>query len=329
MDSTYSDLEEPGDPTASESAADWVGPTPGGSVLLHVQLRRNLLRPAWAGLCGALASGGLAWGSEPLLRLGLLLFLVDLLWGGLWSALASTDWSNPLRHWQRWRHGQPASSIPYATPSGPAGRLAETQGQLKSWWDAELGLTRGSILVGLGSTLALSLLLSALLGNRLLLLTLAAISLSQLVFVLTGGDGRPVPAVQAVLEMGLAWLAGHVLFEPVSASSLSLALLYSLTYAGGLGLMLDQSGLGLWNLGQLGAVVVMVLLRQPWLAGVAGMLWLVQAFPQAGVLDVVQWAREAGEPKERQALAIRYLRYAQPWLMVAMLLAAVAVAVST
>lgn len=329
MDSTYSDLEGQLDPPPVENTLGHAGPIPGGSVLFHAQLRRNLFRPAWAALCGALASGGLAFESEPLLRLGLMLFLVDLLWGGLWSALASTDWANPLRHWRNWRHGQPAHFIPYAAPEGPAGRLAETQGQLKSWWSVELGMTRGSILAGLVLTLALSLLLSAMLGDRLLLLTLAAISLSQLVFVLTSGDARPLPEIQAVLEVGLAWLAGHVLFEPVSNPSLFLALFYTLAYAGGLGLVAGKGGLTLWNLGQAGAIVTLIALRQPWLAGVAGMSFIVQAVPQAEVADRIHWAHETGEPEEADSLTLAYLRYAQPWLMVAMLLAGIAAAAST
>jgi hypothetical protein len=64
----------------------------GSPIRIQVWLHFGLLRPAWAGFCGALASGELTASTEPLLRLALLAFLVAVAWGGLWSALAATDW---------------------------------------------------------------------------------------------------------------------------------------------------------------------------------------------------------------------------------------------
>jgi hypothetical protein len=76
------------------------GPDLGSPIRLQVWPRQGLLRPAWAALCGALASGSFTLALEPLLQLTLLVFLVDVVWGGLWSALAATDWATPLRRWQ-------------------------------------------------------------------------------------------------------------------------------------------------------------------------------------------------------------------------------------
>jgi hypothetical protein len=203
-------------------------------VRFQVWLRRGLLGPAWAALCGALASGGLTLTTEPLLRLGLLALLVEVVWGGLWSALAATDWATPLRHWQEWRRSLPVSVLPYTAPGAPAGRLARTWGHLRSWWGELLRPTLGPTLAGLAVLLPLALIVASLLGARLLLVTLCAVTLLQFIVARTGGDARPLPSSQALFEIALPWLAGHVLFDLPTTSSILLALSYSLAYAGGL-----------------------------------------------------------------------------------------------
>jgi len=316
------------DPFASDSPAAYQADQPREETVLgahasalgspnrfQVWLRHGLLRPAWAALCGALASGGLTLSTEPLLRLGLLILLVDVIWGGLWSGWVMTDWATPLRQWRSWRSGSPVRLLSSASPDAPAGRLARTCGQLRSWW-AELGQPAlGPTLAGLMMLLPLALVGGGVLGVRPLLVTLAAIILLQSVFVRTGGDGRPVVGPRALFEITLPWLAGHALFATPSLSSTLLALAYGLSYAGALRMAQDRPGLTRWNLGQGAALIVLVALRQPAAATVAGLFFVGQALFQPGLFD-------AETDEVMPDAADRFLRIAQPWLMAAMLAAA-------
>lgn len=290
-------------------------PILGNPVRFQVWLRRGLLRPAWVALCGALASGGLTLEAEPLLQLALLAFLADVVWGGLWLALAGTDWATALRHWQNWDQGSPLRLLPYTLPEGPAGRLARTCGHLRSWWKSLLQPTLGPTLSGLALLLPLALVVAGMLGVRPLLLTLAAITLLQFVIAWSGGDARPAPGPQALFEIALPWLAGHALFEQLTAPSVLLALGYALTYAGGLRLVQDRPGLAYWNLGQVSAAIVLLAGHHPLAAGAAGLLLIGQVMAQPGLFDI--------ETEEIALAAVApFLRFTQPWLMAAMLVAA-------
>jgi hypothetical protein len=287
----------------------------GSSIRFQVWRRRGLVRPAWAALCGALAAGGLSGSVQPWLHLALLAFLVDGIWGGLWSALIVTDWATPLRRWRDWQTGEPAHFLPYAAPDGPAGRLARTWGQLRCWWRETQILTLEPTLSGLLLLLPLALVIAGVLGARPFMATLMALALLQFSFLQTGGAPRAVPWMQALFEIALPWVAGHALFGPPTAPSLLLALAFSVTYAGGLRLAGGKSGLIHWNLGQMAAAVVLVLWHAPLAAGITGLLCIVGAIPQPGLLD------PAAEEIETCATP-RFLRLAQFWLLAAMLVAA-------
>jgi hypothetical protein len=290
-------------------------PDLGSQIRFQVWLRQGWLRPAWSALCGAVASGRLTLSTEPLLQLALLIFLVDVIWGGLWSGLVATDWATPLQRWRTWRRGQPSRLLPYSAPDGPAGRLARTWGQLRSWWHELARPVLGPTLAGLGLLLPLAVVMAAVLGVLTLLITLAAITLVELIFAWTGGDARPVPGPQALFEITLPWLAGHTLFALPANGSTLLALSYALSYAGALRMLQNQSGLARWNAGQIFAIGVLVALRQPLMAGLAGLLFLVQELVEPGLLD-----EETGRVVPEAAA--RFLRSMQPWLMAGMLVAA-------
>lgn len=290
-------------------------PDLGSPIRVQVWFRRGLLGPIWAALCGALASGAVTLSAEPLLRLALLALLVDVVWGGLWSALMASDWATSLGRWQNWRRGTPVRLLPHTSPDGPAGRLARRLGHLRSWWTEAAGPTLGPTLAGLALLLPLALVMAGVLGVRPLLVTLLAITLLQFIFAWTGGDTRPMPGPQALFEITLPWLAGHVLFDLPTLPSLALALAYGLSYAGGLRLAQGWAGLARWNLGQVSALVVLVATRQPTAAGIVGLCFMGQAMLQPGLID-----EETDQIDPRAAL--RLLRWAQPWLMAAMLVAA-------
>jgi hypothetical protein len=290
-------------------------PDLGSPIHFRVWLRRGTLRPAWAALCGALASGSLASSTTSLLRLALLILLVDVVWGGLWAGLAATDWATSLRRWQSWRHGQPVRFLPYTSSNATAGRLARTWGHLRSWWTESGRPVLGPTVSGLVVLLPLALVIAGVLGARPLLATLAAITLLQFVFAWTGGSAQPVPGPQALFEIALPWLAAHALFDLPSLPSVLLGLAYAVSYAGGLRLVQGWPGLARWNLGQVIAVAVLVAVRQPLPAGIAGLLFVGQLIVQPGLFD-------ADTAKIPPVASASFLRFAQLWLMVVMLVAA-------
>jgi hypothetical protein len=205
--------------------------------------------------------------------------------------------------------------LPYTSADANAGRLARTWGQLRSWW-TELGRpVLGPTVSGLVVLLPLALVIAGVLGARPLLATLVAITLLQFVFAWTGGSAQPVPGPQALFEIALPWLAAHALFDLPSLPSVLLGLAYGVSYAGGLRLVQGWPGLVRWNLGQVIAVVVLVAVRQPLAAGIAGLLFFGQLIVQPGLFDA--------ETEETDPVAASsFLRFAQLWLMVVMLVAA-------
>jgi hypothetical protein len=152
--------------------------------------------------------------------------------------------------------------------------------------------------------------LAVLLPNRLGPLYGALLALLGL-GVLERRRGRDPLALQALTRVGLSWLAGHAAFGELGAASLGLALCFSLAAWGDLRV---GAGLarGFWLLdgGQVVGVAVLLWLRQPVAAGVAGLLLFGQIAMQPSLYH--------GDPSARASIA----RWTWPWLMAAMLVSA-------
>ena len=127
---------------------------------LEVRMTRPLtwLGPAWAALCGALASGWLTLSGQNLLFLLIVLFLADALWGTLWHLIADRDWlvSSVNQHPQ----AQEASLtvLPYTAPGSPSHRISNRLGRKLAWWRAVFWPRQGSAFVGLVVALPLKML---------------------------------------------------------------------------------------------------------------------------------------------------------------------------
>ncbi len=264
--------------------------------------RLSWLVPAWAILCGAVASGAIAPTLPHIGRLLLVAALVEAGWGTLWEALGTTDWATPLRRWRNWRLGEAGVTLPYARPDSPAGRVAVGLAQLRSWGETLFMPMAGRELGAVIAGLALTLLLAFALGNEMIVLTVAGLALMQLALLLDRGQGQADARWDGLLRLGLPWLAGHVAFAPLSPVSLLLAALFAVAIADGEQLY----GRVAWLVGQLAAALFFVVLHRP-LAALFMSLLLV---PQ--VLLVVP-------PTHR-----RWQRSAWPWLAAGMLLAALA-----
>lgn len=286
-------------------------PVSGGLIRLQTRLTGPTvwLAPAWAVLCGIIASGGFGWRGADWLRLALVILLVDGGWGTLWSALGNTDWATPLRRWRNWRFGDPIPAPPYTLPGTPGDVASHWLGQLRAWGRNVLWPTCGPALTAIAVALPVTAILATLLGTELLLLSGAALAVMQLGVAWNGGKGVVAPGWDAIVTITLSWLAGHLAFGLPSIPSALLALAFTMAWGGG---WQAESAWGrAANVGgQFLVMAFLVALHRPLAAGVQALLLVPQAALLAwlGRGPSVSW----------------YVRYARPWLMAAMLVAALA-----
>lgn len=268
------------------------------------------LGPTWAVLCGVVASAAFTWQMDSWIRLALLLLLVDAGWGSLWAALGASNWAAPLRSWRRWSKNKPTAALPYTRPDAPGGRLRRFLGRLRAWSGEVLWPRCGPALLTILAALPVTALLAALLGLDLLLLTAAALAVMQL-GALSKRDDTPVPpGWDAIVAVALPWLAGHVAFGPPTLRSAGFATLFALAW-GQAWSIASRWGRVLTITSQLLTAGILIALRRPFAAG-ALLLILV---PQSGLLP---WAGPRRQPNW-------YVRHARPWMMAAMMIAALAV----
>lgn len=285
-----------------------------------IGLQGRLARPfwgvmgLWAVLCGTLASNRLRWEGEELLSLALVLLLADLGWGSLWDLIAGTDWfhlmargwcpDEPVAHPASW------TALPYTQPDAPSGRFARGFTRLGGWWRGTFWPVAGPALLGALAAAVLTAVLSLLLPVRLRSLNAMLVALLGLGLV-QRCRGRDALAGEALVLVGLCWLAGHMVLVDVEWPSLALALSFALAVWGGLRVARGLRG-GLWllNGGQAAGVALLAGLKQPLAAGVVGLLFFGQVALQPSL-------RYGGEPA-------RVFHRAWPWLMAAMLVAALA-----
>jgi len=286
----------------------------GPMMKLEVRVTRPLtwLGPAWAALCGAMASGWLTLSGENLLFLLIVLFLADALWGTLWHLIAERKWL-VSSNWPSQTQEASLTALPYTAPGSPSHRIFNRLGRKLAWWRAVFWPRQGPAFVGFVVALPLILILAIILGQRVIILTSASLAIMVLALLRARRHGAPPLSLRAILEMGLAWLAGHIAFGPLTLWSFLLAAFYTVAYHSCLKLARNSGKLSLilLKVSQAAAIALLIFLRQPVVAGVMGLLLLPQMLlqPFLGQGQVELW----------------YLRRTRPFLMAGMLLAALAV----
>ncbi len=269
---------------------------------------------AGATCCGALAANRLHWQGEDLLVLGLVLLLTVLAWGSLWNVGTGTLWFHSLARGRLPAHPVSLPALPYTLPGSPGGRLLRGLEGLVAWWRGAFWPAAGAAFAGLLTAAALTVLLSLLLPGWLRPLYAALVALVGLGIV-QRQRGRDLLAGQSLLHVGLSWLAGHAAFARPGLASVSLALAFTVAVVGVLQVAQGLAG-GFWLLnGAIGAVMVMlVALEHPLAAGVVGLILFGQV--------ALQLSLRVGDGVAR----VGFGRRTWPWLMAAMLTAALAVA---
>lgn len=283
-----------------------------------IGLQGCLARPAWGGIgllaviSGGLAANALRLDSEGLLTLLLVLLLTNLGWGTFWNLVVVEDWFHFLA--RGWPPEQPATvpALPYTQPTALGGRIARWLGRWLGWWRESLVPEKHLALVALVITVVLTVILTLTLPVRLMPLSAAVIALIGIALA-QRLRGRSPLAATALLQVGLGWMAGHLAFSEMTVSSWGMAFCFSLAVLGILRAAEDQ-GAGLWlqDGSQIVIVVLLIVLEQPVAAGLAGLFLLGQIVLQPGL-------HISGQPAR-----IRYSNHSWPWLMGAMLTAALA-----
>ena len=291
---------------------------PGRLISLRMEMGSSSawLGSAWAALCGAVASGQMGLEAQSLLLLLLVLFLVDPVLGGVSGLVFGTDWFAPFAGGHLSRGEIPSKSLPYTSPGSPGYRASRWLAGVLAWWRGDFRPHVGTEFLSLILTLAVAIMLASLLGRLITLLTLVALVLMAVVLFSSRRRGAISFPLRAILELGLPWLIGHLAFGSLNWESVAFALAYTVAYYARL-VLLDgrrRAATRLLNSSQVVAVALLIVVKEPILAGVAGLLLLPQLLLQSFLWrDEAEWW---------------YLERSQPWLMAGMLTAVLAVGIA-
>jgi hypothetical protein len=255
--------------------------TEAGSAGPIVQLRLSVIRspwrisPAWSVIAGAIAGGAAYLDGSVLLRLLASVLLAELAWGSLWRIGAKGAGEGTTQ--------AGSTFLPYSTPGAPVSRLNAAlvgrtpDGAVQSGWH--------DLALGLVLTIALSLLL----GRITLVLSVAAVSVSLLAWLLARrGSVAALPL--ALLGVGLPWLLGaasesHDIADLSGLSPwiLAFAAVYTVLQWGVLRAEATRERrLRLLWCGQLLAVVASIGAGLPWLTILLAAVMLVPTLRLAG-----------------------------------------------
>ncbi len=282
-------------------------PLVGRLIALDVRPTRTLtlLGPAWAALCGAIASGGLTLRGQTLLTLILIIMLCDAFLGAWRSLWLQSDWRPALEHALassgRWLRARDSSGFFLTRYVNAIGRWIKYLREII--WPIIESEMIGMIIAGI---LALS--TAVVLGPQTFLLTAFAMLLS----LVEGQIGTARGAgLRALCEIALPFHIAQSAFGFFSWSSLAFSILFTLVYRALLGLATTrQMNWIRWsNFVQLGVVALLLIRSSPIGAGVVAM----------GLLAQVLWQARFIYDRDGNG----YARRIQSYILVAMLISAI------
>ena len=285
----------------SEAAGGQAVAETGPLVHLDLSPSRMLWRisPAWAVVAGAVAAGAPLGNAVSLLRLATAIILADLIWGILRRIIPASPGTEGTERLV-------APSLPYGSNAAPLARFMQmTAGDPQA--------SRGSWLSWL-SGLALTAVLSILLGASALLISALAVGLILLTRALFRSAQRPALCL-ALLDVALPWVLGAALAWPVAEGAtlflqtVVLAAAFTLLQWGIYRARLSSGWrLGALYVGQVMLLGVLILLRQPGAVAVTALL----------LAPPIWWL---ARPNEAEVALARGL----PWWWASMMLVAASV----
>jgi hypothetical protein len=278
----------------------------GQLIRLQVPIRTRTLwlSPAWAVVCGIIASSAFAWTGRDVLITALALIVVDGAWATVWWGLVDTDWRSLFATWDTFDVSRIETT--WGAAGSSAARSQRGFARLRLWWQTIGKEHAGSPLLSAAFAIVLAFLLSAVIGGAAIGLTLAALATTQIGLLLRV-HGRAVNWLQGFVDVGLAWLLGHAAFGQLTLLSALTALIFSFAYAAMLDAAQGATPTRRWLIPLLVMVVVLVLLQQP----LAALALFVMLIAQASLSTVLH--------------GLDFARTTQLWLMLSMLIAALGI----
>jgi hypothetical protein len=302
------------------------------------------LGSGWAAIGGGLAAGGLALAPETALDLLIVWFLADPILGVIWDlgvgyALSSQQpgiWSQLLSP------GLPESVpplrlFPYMRAGSPGYKLAHRLGQLSRWWATSFRDQQHDF-AALAIALGLAVAMSIILGWNVLALVLASVALSWLASVAderSAAQDRSTPvsnrANMGILwhslgEFGIPWLIGATVLGKATWPVVLLGMCYTISY---FALTRPSHLFRLMGASQGTAALLLFALRRPQMAGALAILLM----PQWAVFIWANFLATQSAPSpsvsgdaEGSTLPSTHMRRLQPFVIVSMLMAALALA---
>jgi hypothetical protein len=265
------------------------------------------LSPAWAVICGVVASSAFAWTGRDVLIALLAVLLADGAWATAWWGLVETDWPQLLERWPLVTPDPVDQPWPLAHPGSPADRAQQWTARWRAWWRVVLWPEAGTPVLSALVSSGLAVVLSAVIGWPALTLSLGAMALIQIGVLLEHRPGRASHVARGALDVGLAWALGHAALGALTPVSISLAALFAIVYGSSIDLARGGQQRRWWLLPQAIVVLILVGIQQPLAAFAATSLLIAQAL-LATVLRGLPFAQAA-----------------QGWLLLAMLAAALAI----
>jgi hypothetical protein len=175
-------------------------------------------------LAGVMASSAFDWRAETILVVATGALLSQGAWAVWWHTVAATDWATLLAEWRTWQTGSPINPLPYTQPNTDGARAAAVLGRFVDWAKQKLWPTQGAKFASGAAALAICMVLSAILGGQVALLSIVAVCLPQLAAAWCKGNGRPNPILQGLSQATLPFLLGYALFNPMVLSVFGIGL---------------------------------------------------------------------------------------------------------
>ncbi len=276
-------------------------------IQIPARSRALWLSPAWAVVCGIVASSAFVWTGRDVLIAALAILLADGVWATVYWGLVETDWPALLSQWSAIEVNPLREPWPLARSGSPADRLQRWLARFNTWWQREVWPHAGTPILSALVSIALGIVISAVVGWQALTLSLGALAMIQIGLLLELRLGRAPHLIHGFINVALAWMLGHAAYQELELLSLVVAILFSIAYAASLDLAHGGQAVRWWLLPQLLVVILLVLIQQP----IAAFALIAVLIAQALLSTILN--------------GLPFARAAQFWLMIAMLIGALAV----
>jgi hypothetical protein len=103
-------------------------------IQIPARSRALWLSPAWAVVCGIVASSAFVWTGRDVLIAVLAILLADGAWATAWWGLVETDWPQLIARWSQVVPDSIGQPWPLARSGSPADRAQHWAARTRVWW---------------------------------------------------------------------------------------------------------------------------------------------------------------------------------------------------